>query len=724
MRRLWLLVCVPVVCAQIVPDRYIVELRGKPARAPFETAGAQVLATLETVANAVIVHMPERQAARLGRLPGVARVRPVRLVTPYLDRALALHKVTEAWTAIGGNTSAGAGIKIGIIDSGIAQDHPGFQDPTLSAPPGFPRANQPRDLAYTNSKVIVSRNYVPLATPQDAFGHGTAVAMEAAGVTNTGPLGAITGVAPKAWLGSYKVYQNENPFGEDTVLQALEDAVNDGMDVINLSLGVALAQRLDDDILVAAVERAAARGVIVCVAAGNLGGAPNTIASPATAPSAIAVGASSNDRLFAPGVVLVNGTQSYYAIPGYGRSSVPVTAPLADAGDGCVPLAAKSLEGRIALMARGACAFAVKLTHAQNAGAVAAIVYMDSTELVTMNVGSATLPAVSVDASAGAALRERRDDTLTIQFGTSALAQRPDTVAPFSSRGPSIDSAIKPDLLATGMYLYTATQKTNVASQLYGPTGYMKEADGTSFAAPLVAGAAAVLKAARPGLTAAQYRSLLVNSADAIPFPIQSTGSGVLNLKAALESTTAVAPVSLTFGNGAGGVTVERDLAITNLGTSADLFTVGTNSVRIAAGASERVPVRISIPSMTAGTYQGYIRVRGTNSAVEMLGPYWYGVPDRIPRYVAELQVPAVGAAGTPQNIWFRITDQTGLPLPDAAPTVRAMGALGSVLSIRSEDRQSPGVFQAVVMLGVEEGPNVFQIDSGPVSRRIVIFGQ
>src|SRR5262249_3800741 len=192
-----------------------------------------VLASFETVLNAVVVAMPDAQASRLAVISGVARVHPVRLVKPYLDHALTLHKVPDAWAAIGGPSNAGAGVKIAIIDSGIAQDHPAFQVSSLPVPAGFPLANSPRDLAYTNNKVIVARNYVALSTPQDAFGHGTAVAMEAAGGTANGPLGAITGVAPRAWLGNYKVYQNEDPFGEDTVLRAIEDAVNDGMDVIN-----------------------------------------------------------------------------------------------------------------------------------------------------------------------------------------------------------------------------------------------------------------------------------------------------------------------------------------------------------------------------------------------------------------------------------------------------------------------------------------------------------
>jgi subtilisin family serine protease len=582
MRLLRLALWVPVLSAQVVPGRYIVELRTPPARRvearaeqatvrpQVERLGAHVVASLNTVANALVVEVPTAGAARLAArlasiIPGISRVHPVRLVRPYLDHALVLHKVPDAWTTIGGIANAGAGIKIAIIDSGIAQDHPGFQDDSLPVPTGFPLANQMKDLAYTNHKVIVARNYVPLATPQDAFGHGTAVAMEAAGVTNTGPLGVITGVAPKAWLGSYKVYQNDEPFGEDTVLQAIEDAVNDGMDVINLSLGVTLAGRISDDVLVAAVERAAAMGVVVCVAAGNAGDAPNTIASPATAPSAIAVGASSNDRMFAPGLVRLGGLSSYYAIPAYGRIwTATITAPVADVaaldgtGEACAALAPNSLAGRIALIARSpqvtACPFAIKLNNAQNAGAVAAVVYMnpDSPSLVAMNVGTSALPAVSIDLASAADIRKQisagASPQLTIQFTTSALSQNPNLLAPFSSRGPNVDLGIKPDLAATGLFVYTATQKTNQLSILYGATGYLKEADGTSFATPLVSGAAAVIKAARPGLTAAQYRSLLVNSAAPVSFPVQWTGAGFLDVNAALAGTVAVSPVSLSFG--------------------------------------------------------------------------------------------------------------------------------------------------------------------------------
>ena len=751
MHRLWIAIWLPALSAQVIPGRYIVELAPEHGlvRGRVESIGGRVRAHLNTVADAFLVEISDASAARLRTVPGVRRVHPVRFARLNLDHALPLHKIPEAWAAIGGAANAGAGVKIAIIDSGIDPAHPGFQDAALETPAGFPRANQLRDLAYTSNKVIVARNYVNLATPRDDFGHGTAVAMEAAGVANSGPLGIIAGVAPKAWLGSYKVYEDDTPFGEDTVLQAIEDAVNDGMDVINLSLGVSLAGRLADDPLVAAVERASARGVIVCVAAGNYGASPNTITSPATAPSAIAVGASYNDRAFAPGAVTVDGAISYYAIPGANAQAAlqPVAAPLVDvsrfdpSGEACGPIAAQSLAASIALILRSAqtgpaCSFADKLNYARNAGAVAAIVYMnpDSPGLVGMDVRGSTLPAVSIDYNAGAAIRGRLRDgavTAAIQFTTSPLGQDPLRVAPFTSRGPDVNAAIKPDLTATGLFLYTATQKTNPDSPLYGATGYLKEADGTSFAAPLVAGAAALLKSARPGLGAAQYRSLLVNSAAHLDAAVQQAGAGLLDVAAALAGTLAVSPVSLSFGASSGTVDVARDLTLSNLGTtpvtcslsSLPPLALSTNSVTIAPGGSTRVSARFTASALTPGEYQGYVRIRAAGAGVETVVPYWYGARDGVPHDVTELAAPPRAASGSLQDIYFRITDSAGMPVAAITPNVTATGLLGSVLGVASVDDLSPGVFHAMVMLGVLDGPNVFQIVAGPVRRQITIEG-
>src|SRR5262249_43164757 len=152
----------------------------------------------------------------------------------HLDQAIQLVGVPDAWNTLGGPPNAGAGVKIGIIDTGIDQTHAAFQDPALTTPDGYPKG----DTNFTNNKVIVARSYMDRliagdetpeydrpddTSPRDPSGHGTAVAMIAAGETNTGPLAAITGIAPKAWLGSYKVFGTPgvNDYSDPVVPQAL-----------------------------------------------------------------------------------------------------------------------------------------------------------------------------------------------------------------------------------------------------------------------------------------------------------------------------------------------------------------------------------------------------------------------------------------------------------------------------------------------------------------------
>ena len=132
----------------------------------------------------------------------------------HLNRALDLMNVRTAWSSLNGEANAGAGVKIAVLDTGIDQNHAAFQENGLQYPAGFPKGES----SYTNRKVISARSYVNMLvgtdpkftrpddlSPRDRVGHGTAVAMIAAGGQNTGPVATITGVAPRAWLGNYKV---------------------------------------------------------------------------------------------------------------------------------------------------------------------------------------------------------------------------------------------------------------------------------------------------------------------------------------------------------------------------------------------------------------------------------------------------------------------------------------------------------------------------------------
>ena len=393
-------------------------------RTRLEQRGARVLGAVDTVGNLMFVELIDADAqAQLAALPGVKRVTPMREFYRVMDRAVMTHKIADVWAQIGGDR-AGVGIKVGIIDTGVEVSHPAFQDSSMKAPDGFPRTNLETDLSYTSGKIIVARSYVSLLarrdpdpSARDRVGHGTALASIVAGVRSAGPLATITGVAPKAWIGSYKVFGSPgvNDGATDAaIIRAIEDAVADGMDVINLSLGADFAPRFDDDLEVQAIENASRAGVVVVVAAGNNGPGLNTLGSPGTAPSAITVGAVNNDRIFASNAGLP-GLGSFVALPGGGPTpAAPLTGPIVDVaslggdGLGCDALPAASLKGAIAFIARGICTFEIKLDNAQRAGAVAALVFSTpaNPNPITMGVGAATLPAAMISHPDGLVVKE------------------------------------------------------------------------------------------------------------------------------------------------------------------------------------------------------------------------------------------------------------------------------------------------------------------------------
>lgn len=748
--------------AQAEQQRATIRAEHAQARVAIEQAGGRVRGEMENLLDAMLVEIPDADAAALATAPGVKAVYPARKFEMTLDHALPLHHVPDAWTQIGvGN--AGAGMMIGMIDTGIEITHPGFNDSGFTAPGGFPMSDSMADLAYTNNKVIVARSYASLfanpdpdTTAADHVGHGTATAMTAAGVSNSGPLATISGVAPQAYLGVYKVFGTpgvNDTASEQAILAALEDAVNDGMNVINLSLGFDIPSVTELDPFVQAVEAATAAGVIVVAAAGNNGPNPGTVGSPADAPDAIAAGASNNDRVFA-GSVQIAGGSTVIALPGSGLNSLtPISGPMIDVATldptelACNALPANSLNGAIVLIERGSCPFESKLDNAQAAGAVAAIVYdnIPDEPLVLMGVGQATLPAAFVTDSDGLTVQQQivGAPAATVQFYAPVYVN-PESLAIFSAAGPTLDDSIKPDLVAVGENFYTAAETLDSAGELYNASGYTIT-QGTSFSAPLVSGAAALLESARPGLTSDQYRSLLIDTADpayAIPGTaarVQQAGGGFLNALSSLNATAAASPVSIAFGTSSGDANASASLTVTNVGSASDTFQFSatsrdpgaptpqfsTTNAQLDPGASVTVPVVFSAAGLAPGQYEGFLQIQGSQAPVPTQAPYWFAVPSDTPTFITILSAQSSGTAGTnvPAGVIFRVTDAAGLPV-DIAPSATTVSGGGRVIGVALLGGAYPKDYALDVRLGTDPGSNVFQIQAGSLTLSVAITGQ
>jgi hypothetical protein len=254
----------------------------------------------------------------------------------------------------------------------------------------------------------------------------------------------------------------------------------------------------------------------------------------------------------------------------------------------------------------------------------------------------------------------------------------------------------------------------------------------------MVAGAAAILKAARPNLTAAQYRSLLVNASSVFspdlpgPAPVQQAGAGLLNVASSLRSTIAAVPHSFSFGAGAGTIDSTRILTLSNLGTTDDTFWIAgeplgggpapalsESAVSLAPGESKSVQVRLAASEMPAGQYQGFLIVRSSISDAAARIPWWYGVPSDQVAALTTGRIPEDGSPSSSETFYVRPTDVSGLAV-DVLPEVSVTTGDGQVEDV-SKSRVFPGFFAVRVRLGPAPGANTFSISAKGVTTTVTI---
>lgn len=726
-------------------------------RATLAERQVRVLHATDTLVNAVYVMATDEEARELRALPGVVGLQKMRTARLRTNRASQLVNAPAGWVLVGGESNAGAGRRIAIIDTGIDQTHPVFQDPTLTMPAGFPKCVG-SDCDFTSTKVIAARSYVSILvgagdaafsrpddlSPRDRVGHGTAAASVAAALRTQGPAVQVVGIAPKAYLGNYKIFGspgvNDVAF-ENAVIKALEDAYNDGMDVASLSFGFTAVFGPYDtcgnnnsacDISADAIRVASQRGMPIVVSAGNNGDisakAPTlqTIDSPATADEAISVGASTNSHEFfyqlrisgdAP-----SNLQSINALFGNGpKPGGPFTANLRDVsqldndGTACLPLTRGVLSGSIGLIRRGGCDFLTKVLNAQQAGARAVAIYNNTTGddviFAATGLDNTGIPMMLIGNTTGSALRQFVANRNNSYPGTldPTLVERnatADEIALFSSQGPTIrEFTIKPDLVAPGTDLYMATQNFDPNGDLFDATRYVNAA-GTSFSAPMVAGAIAVNRQRTPNLTAEQLRSVLVNTANPNVVDgvyssgtrsVLSSGGGKLDLEASLRTNITSVPATLSLRNpNSSGFFSSQSFTLTNIGNgSVSLvltivprtglnpgLVVSPTSVTLAPGAARQVTFSLPATPRQNGIYEGVVRVSGASVPFNI--PYLFVLGDAVPFDIYPVYSPTFTAPVNrlvPDFLGFKLIDQFGRSISGSNVSWRVNQGGGTISS-------------------------------------------
>src|SRR5207253_8856903 len=354
---------------------------------------ARITSQYDISLNAVAVQLNGTSLETIAGAPMVQQVQYNVLYHPNLSESYKIINASDAWTAAGGRSVAGSGIKIGDIDTGVDETHPFFDPTGFSYPAGFPKCDAAdstshhpdQDCKYVSPKVIVAKVFYNKAKPpgldaQAIQDHGTHTAGDAAGVTgktavvNGVSIDDISGIAPGAFLGNYNVFPGEvlNARSED-ILNAVDAAIADGMDVLNLSLGGGFHG--NNDLLAIGLDNAVDAGLVVAVAAGNSGPGPGTIESPGRARKVITVGASTNQHFVGqPFTYPAGGGTTIGAAVGDFPALPTASYDLFDTHSTSCTSVDPGASGDLAIINRGNCTFSQKVANAKTAGAIAVLI--------------------------------------------------------------------------------------------------------------------------------------------------------------------------------------------------------------------------------------------------------------------------------------------------------------------------------------------------------------
>lgn len=608
----------------------------------IQALGGKELGRLGKAYNAVVISADAAKLPQIARLPGVSALRPV------VDHQKALSSTVPY---VGGKALqdlglSGQGVKIAVLDSGIDYTHRNLGGSGLLADfnaAAAAAAGMAPAALFPSAKVIGGYDFVgetwpngpQIADPNpiDAgvgSGHGTHVADIAAGASLDG---LHKGMAPGASLYAVKVCSSvATSCNGLAILQGIEWAMDpngdldfsDAADILNLSLGASYGQRENPS--TEAISNAVRFGIVAAISAGNSADRPFILGSPSNAPEAISVAQTSMANAGAIPLVVtapagIAGVYANTATLDWAPVGAGFGGTLRRAGPNgsanalaCDMGTTIDFTGTVALIDRGVCSISIKVANAANRGAIGVVIANNAAgdaPTFSFGGGAPMVPSLVVTQAIGNVLKSVPDNTVQVSVSPANSIPLAGSMTATSSRGPSYNfAAIKPEIGAPGASI-SAVNGTGSGTESFG---------GTSGAAPVVAGAAALLLQKFPNAAPPEIKARLMNAANQTVYtnpatqpgvlaPITRIGAGELRVNASAALTTGLWDASnsyspaLSFGSprATGMMTLSKKVAVRNYSASPRTYTI-SRSFRYADDAASgavvlNAPASISVPA-------------------------------------------------------------------------------------------------------------------------------
>ncbi|WCJ26107.1 Subtilisin-like protease [Euphorbia peplus] len=491
----------------------------------FSSSESGIVHSYHHVATGFAAKLTAEEVLAIKQKDGFISARPRRMVplhTTHTPSFLGLD--VGLWNM----SNYGKGVIVGLIDSGIAADHPSFSGVGMPPPPAKWKGKCD-NVTLCNNKLIGARNFDTTSNDtSDDYMHGTHTASTAAGSPVVGANyfgqanGTAIGMAPLAHLAMYKVSGRFGKAGDSEILAAMDAAIEDGVDVLSLSLGIG-THPFYDDVIALGAYAAITKGIFVSCSAGNSG--PDNSSLSNEAPWILTVGASTVDRAIRAAVLLGSNAmwdgESLFQPSDFPSKLIPLVYAGANgklSSKSCAPGSLKDVDvkGKIVLCEGGGFDDYSKSVEVKDNGGVAMIVVNDQDYGNDIEPEINVLPSSQVIYEVGSKIKayinSTSSPTATILFkGTVTGLPDAPQLADFSSRGPSVASPgiLKPDIVGPGVRVLAAWPVSeDNSNQRFAMIS------GTSMSCPHLAGIGALLKSMYPDWSPAAIKSAIITTAN------------------------------------------------------------------------------------------------------------------------------------------------------------------------------------------------------------------